>query len=220
MKKFISILGIIAILAVSLFGFTGCGSKDENNDKKEEKNSTSTEEKKESKDPINDNDSYYFIYDGKKFKAGDKISEIVNETGLALREKEKDEEVPANKYMIGAGYIQNSDKKTVFYVTPYNTESSAAKILDTHIGGFDLDESNVKYESKLADVEVAGGIKLGSTLDDVKKVFGETTEIYEGTNYNQYTYKSEEIYRSFVFKFSKEEGKVIGITWKNLVYND
>lgn len=220
MKKFISILGIIAILAVSLFGFTGCGSKDENNDKKEEKNSTSTEEKKESKDPINDNDSYYFIYDGKKFKAGDKISEIVNETGLALREKEKDEEVPANKYMIGAGYIQNSDKKTVFYVTPYNTESSAAKILDTHIGGFDLDESNVKYESKLADVEVAGGIKLGSTLDDVKKVFGETTEIYEGTNYNQYTYKSEEIYRSYVFKFSKEEGKVIGITWKNLVYND
>ena len=220
MKKFISILGIVAILAVSLFGFTGCGSKDENNDKKEEKNSTSTEEKKESKDPINDNDSYYFIYDGKKFKAGDKISEIVNETGLALREKEKDEEVPANKYMIGAGYIQNSDKKTVFYVTPYNTESSAAKILDTHIGGFDLDESNVKYESKLADVEVAGGIKLGSTLDDVKKVFGETTEIYEGTNYNQYTYKSEEIYRSYVFKFSKEEGKVIGITWKNLVYND
>ncbi len=220
MKKFISILGIVAILAVSLFGFTGCGSKDENNDKKEEKNSTSTEEKKESKDPINDNDSYYFIYDGKKFKAGDKISEIVNETGLALREKEKDEEVPANKYMIGAGYIQNSDKKTVFYVTPYNTESSATKILDTHIGGFDLDESNVKYESKLADVEVAGGIKLGSTLDDVKKVFGETTEIYEGTNYNQYTYKSEEIYRSYVFKFSKEEGKVIGITWKNLVYND
>ena len=97
MKKFISILGIVAILAVSLFGFTGCGSKDENNDKKEEKNSTSTEEKKESKDPINDNDSYYFIYDGKKFKAGDKISEIVNETGLTLREKEKDEEVPANK---------------------------------------------------------------------------------------------------------------------------
>ena len=220
MKKFISILGIVAILAVSLFGFTGCGSKDENNDKKEGKNSTSTEEKKESKDPVNDNDSYYFIYDGKKFKAGDKISEIVNETGLTLREKEKDEEVPANKYMIGAGYIQNSDKKTVFYVTPYNTESSAAKILDTHIGGFDLDESNVKYESKLADVEVAGGIKLGSTLDDVKKVFGETTEIYEGTNYNQYTYKSEEIYRSYVFKFSKEEGKVIGITWKNLVYND
>ena len=122
--------------------------------------------------------------------------------------------------MIGAGYIQNSDKKTVFYVTPYNTESSATKILDTHIGGFDLDESKVKYESKLADVEVAGGIKLGSTLDDVKKVFGETTEIYEGTNYNQYTYKSEEIYRSYVFKFSKEEGKVIGITWKNLVYND
>lgn len=28
MKKFISILGIIAILAVSLFGFSGCGNKE------------------------------------------------------------------------------------------------------------------------------------------------------------------------------------------------
>ena len=76
--------------------------------------------------------------------------------------------------MIGAGYIQTADKKTSFYVTPYNTESSAVKVPDTSIGGFDLDEDNLKYDSKLADVEVVGGLKLGSSLDDVKKVFGET----------------------------------------------
>lgn len=219
MKKFISILSIIAILAVSLFGFSGCGNK-ENNEGKDSKDDNTEKVQEESKDPINDNDSYYFIYDGKKFNAGDKISSIEEKTDLVVREREKTEDVPANKYMIGAGYIQTADKKTSFNVTPYNTESSAVKIPDTSIGGFDLDESNVKYDSKLADVEVVGGLKLGSSLDDVKKVFGETEEIYEGTNYDQYTYKSNEVYRSYKFKFSKDEKKVIGIEWKNLVFNN
>ena len=197
MKKFISILGIIAILAVSLFGFSGCGNKEKDEAKDAENNSNVKEEQKESKDPVNDNDSYYFIYDGKKFNAGDKISSIEEKTDLVVREREKTEDVPANKYMIGAGYIQTADKKTSFYVTPYNTESSAVKVPDTSIGGFDL----------------------GSSLDDVKKVFGETEEIYEGTNYDQYTYKSEEVYRNYEFKFSKDEKKVIEIKWKNLVFD-
>ena len=127
MKKFISILGIIAILAVSLFGFSGCGNKEKDEAKDAESNSNVKEEQKESKDPVNDNDSYYFIYDGKKFNAGDKISSIEEKTDLVVREREKTEDVPANKYMIGAGYIQTADKKTSFYVTPYNTESSAVK---------------------------------------------------------------------------------------------
>ena len=219
MKKFISILGIIAILAVSLFGFSGCGNKEKDEAKDAENNNNVKEEQKESKDPVNDNDSYYFIYDGKKFNVGDKISSIEEKTDLVVREREKTEDVPANKYMIGAGYIQTADKKTSFYVTPYNTESSAVKGPDTSIGGFDLDEDNLKYDSKLADVEVVGGLKLGSSLDDVKKVFGETEEIYEGTNYDQYTYKSEEVYRNYEFKFSKDEKKVIEIKWKNLVFD-
>ena len=219
MKKFISILGIIAILAVRLFGFSGCGNKEKDEAKDAENNSNVKEEQKESKDPVNDNDSYYFIYDGKKFNAGDKISSIEEKTDLVVREREKTEDVPANKYMIGAGYIQTADKKTSFYVTPYNTESSAVKVPDTSIGGFDLDEDNLKYDSKLADVEVVGGLKLGSSLDDVKKVFGETEEIYEGTNYDQYTYKSKEVYRNYEFKFSKDEKKVIEIKWKNLVFD-
>ena len=220
MKKIISILGIILILTVSLLGFSGCGSKDENKEKNEDQNSTAIAGKKEeSKDPINDNDSYYFIYDGKKFKAGDKVSSIEEKTELVLREREKTEDVPANKYMIGAGYIQTAEKKSSFYVTPYNTENSAVKVPDTSIGGFDLDSTNLKNDSKLADVEVVGGLKLGSSFEDVKKIFGETEDIYEGTNYDQYTYKSKEVYRSYVFKFSKDEKKVIEITWKNLVFN-
>lgn len=54
-----------------------------------ENNSNVKEEQKESKDPVNDNDSYYFIYDGKKFNAGDKISSIEEKTDLVVREREK-----------------------------------------------------------------------------------------------------------------------------------
>lgn len=219
MKKVISILGIIAILAVSLFGFSGCGNKEKSEGKDTEKDNT-VKNQEEAKEPINDNDSYFFIYDGKKFNVGDKISSIEEKTELSMSEREKTEEAPANKYVIGAGDIQNSSKKTVFSVTPYNPESSAVKIPDACIGGFNLDSSNEKNDSKLADVEVVGGLKLGSSLDDVKKVFGETENIYEGKLYDQYTYKSKEIYRSYEFKFSKDDKKVIGIKWQNLIFND
>ena len=46
MKKFISILGIIAILAVSLFGFSGCGNKEKDEAKDAENNSNVKEEQK------------------------------------------------------------------------------------------------------------------------------------------------------------------------------
>lgn len=106
---------------------------------------------------------------GKKFTAGDKLSDIEDKTSLAFNTKEKDEEVPANRYMIGAGHLENSNKKSVLSVVPYNPGSSAAKIPDTLIGGFSLDSYDLKYESSLADVEIVGGIKLDSTIEEVKK---------------------------------------------------
>lgn len=179
-----------------------------------------TSNKEDSKDILNDNDSYYFIYEGKKFTAGDKLSDIEDKTSLTFNTKEKDEEVPANRYMIGAGHLENSNKKSVLSVVPYNPGSSAAKIPDTLIGGFSLDSYDLKYESSLADVEIVGGIKLDSTIEEVKKVFGEPESTYEGSSYDKYTYSSDEIQRYFEIKFSKDEGKVVGISWKNLVFNE
>jgi hypothetical protein len=213
MKKIISILSIIAILTISLFCFTGCGNdieKKENSDNKVNN---------EDENFLDNNDSYYFIFDGKKYKAGDKISDL-NQSGLLIREWEKEEIVPANTYMIGAGYIVNSENKTVFQVVPYNIESSEVKILDAHISGFKLDEYDVKNDSRLADVEIYGGIKLGSTLEELQKVFGTKPSFtHEGTLWTSYDYESDEVYRDFRFRIDKE-GKVIYIEWQNLVFND
>ena len=220
MKKIISILGIITILAISLFGFTGCGSDTEKKKSDDNKNKNSAvDEVSENKSFIDDNDSYYFIFDGKKYTAGDKISDL-EKSGVSVREREKEENVPANKYMIGAGYIVNSENTTIFTVVPYNTESSPVKVPDTHIGGFKLDEDYLKRDSRVADIEIYGGIKLGSTLEDVQKVFGtEPSYTYEGDTYSSYDYDSDEVYRSFEFRVDKE-GKVIYIGWENLVFND
>lgn len=209
MKKIVSILAIIAIFGVSLFVLTGCGANNGTNNNVQ----TLTQDE----NFINNNNSYYFIIDGEKYTAGDKISEL-DKVGLATRDSEKDQNVPANKYMIGAGYMVNSNKKTVIQVTPYNTQSVEAKVSNSCIGGVVIDANNAKNDERLSNVEIYGGIKLGSSEEDVKRVFGEPTSKYEGTTYNSYTYKSDEVYRSFEIRIDKE-GKVSYMKWQNLVFN-
>ena len=217
MKKFISILSIIALLAISLFSFTGCGSDTEN--KEENNGANDVADVTEDVNFINNNDSYFFTFEGKTFKAGDKISDL-SSVNLSVRDRELEEEVPANKYMIGAGYVVNADKKTILHVTPYNTEDSAVKVPETSIGGFNVDANDIEDDSRLADVEVYGGIKLGSTEEELKEVFGEPTSVYEGEYWDSYSYDSDEVYRSYEFRLDKDEGKVIYIEWQNLVFND
>lgn len=169
---------------------------------------------KENVDFINNNDSYFLIIAGKKFKAGDKITDL-SAVGYNLKASEASQKLPANKYMIGAGNMMNSSNKNIFDVTPFNTKSSTIMISDSVIGGVSINYTWAKDDKKSANFEVYGGIKLGSTKEQVKKVFGEpSTTSSEST----YTYNSDETYRNYKFTFN-EEGKVSDIVWKNLVFN-
>lgn len=198
----------IAICGLFLITIVGCGKKEDNN--------TQNDNNKQV-DFINDNQSYYVSIDGKKYFAGDKI-ESLTEVGFHLRDREKDEEVPANKYMIGAGYMQNDENKTVFHVTPFNIESSAIKITDAIIGGFSMGDSYTKNDERSANFEVYGGIKLGADMEEVKSIFGEPSNTSETTNSVVYRYESSEVYRNYKFTFNKEN-KVTEISWQNLVFN-
>jgi len=215
MKKLVSVFSLIAILVVCSLGFSGCGL---NIAKKNVDNAgQASNEAEEEANFINKNDSYYFIYDGKKFNVGDAISSVES-VGLKLRDAEKNESVKANTYMIGAGYIQSADSKSEFHITPYNDTADKVLIPQTKIGGFNLDGDNLKNDPKLENVQIYGGIKIGSSEEDVKKVFGEPSSIYDGSSWKTYTYKSDEVYRSFEFRI--KDGKVIYMGWQNLVYND
>lgn len=219
MKKKGMIIGIVIVIAVIIV--VGAiivlvsNNKDNNEDSSKTTNMTGQTDK--TTNFIDNNDSYFILIDGKKFFAGDKISDL-STVNYNLKKSEADIEVPANKYMIGAGQITNTKDKTSFYVTPYNPSNSSIKVSEAVIGGVSLSYDNIKYDEKLAEIELYGGIKLTSTMEEVKKVFGEPSSITTGTTSTTFKYRSEETYRDYTFNFDKE-GKLHGIAWQNLVFN-
>ncbi len=219
MKKKILIIWLIAILGVTLFSLTGCGNnKDNSNQKNDEGNSVATEDV----NVIDNNDNYYVKIKGQKFNVGDKISDV-SKVGLEQDSRVLSEKVAKNTYMIGAGRIYDSNKKIVCNLTPYNSTDSEITVADAVIGGVEVGDyqyDKISDEVLALDIEIVGGIKLGSSYDDVKKVFGETDKVYESETlgYKTYTYKSKEIYRSYEFTIDKD-GKVSKIRWQNLVFN-
>ena len=180
-KKILSVLAIIAILGSALFMLTGCGSDTEEDDDKKTSSETTKEDddKKTSNETknkysIGDNDSYYVIVNGTKFSAGDKISSVTN-AKLKLKEKDLNQEIPKNRYLL-AKSVLNSDNKEVCKFVPLNITDSTIKYEEADIGGFevgDINYSKLSKETLDLNIEVAGGIKLGDSLEDVVKVFGE-----------------------------------------------
>lgn len=90
-------------------------------------------------------------------------------------------------------------------------------LTDAFLGGIRLNAYDAEKDERTASFEVYGSIKLGSTMDDVKAVFGEPSTTAESDTYTVYRYESDETYRRYIFTFN-EEGKVKTIEWMNLVY--
>ena len=224
MKKKIFNVGVIMLIATVLFGLTGCGISKENkedpSDKKENKEETVTSN---NVSVIDDNKNYFITIKGEKFNVGDKIADV-SKVGLKLSSKVLEEKISKNTYMIGAGYIYNENDKEVCNMTPYNPTGDTVTVADSVIGAVEVGDyqyDEISQDILDLDIEVCGGIKLGSSYDDVKKIFGETDDVYESESlgYKKYSYKSEEVYRYYEFTVDKD-GKVSKIYWKNLVYND
>lgn len=213
-KKILTIL----VTLVLVFSLTGCF----NNKKVTTQNVSENNTKTEKVNAIDNNDNYFVKIKGTKFNVGDKIS-TVSKVGLSQDSKVIDEKVNKNTYLIGAGSIYNSDNKRVINLTVFNASDEAITVKDAVIGGMEVGDyqyDKIASEVLELDIEVAGKIKLGSSLKDVQKVFGETDNIYEADSlgYKKYTYKSSQVYRSYEFTIDKD-GKVSKIYWQNLVFN-
>lgn len=220
------VVAIITAIAVAAFIIINNNNNNNNNSTSSNGNNENetSEVSNENKDvdAIDNNDNYYVSIKGKKFKAGDKISDL-KEVGLKQQDRVLSEKVKKNTYMIGAGSIQNEDGERVLNLTPFNPTEETITVADAVIGGCEVgDYEYSKIDKDVLDLDVeVGGIKLGDSLEDVKKVFGETDTTYtaESLGYTKYTYKSKEIYRSYEFTIDKD-GKVSKIYWQNLVFND
>ena len=244
MKKTLTVLMLMTIMIAGLFLMTGCGDEekskssknedkkddtsyvkdDEKDSKDDEKTKTANKDEKKTtktidKTPIDleNSDSYYFVVNGVKYKAGDPISKL-KENGFKQSKTGAEKEIPANGYLIGGGAILNSDSKTVFDVTPVNVTSEKIKGADGKIGSFSIDKSEAEKLS--GDVEIYGGITIGTSIEDIEAIFGEPKTKTDATEYAgpTYTYSANASYRSFTFRFDKE-GKLDSFRWQNYTFN-
>jgi hypothetical protein len=218
-RKLLSIL----LIGVLVFGVTGCGNKVESNNNNGNENNNQQVDTVKS---IRDNSIYFVTINGKTFKAGDKLSSV-SEAGLKLKEKDLDTTIPKNRYLM-AKSVLNADGKEVVDFVALNDTDDTIKYQDAVIGGFEVGEYNtskVSEETKAANIEIVGGIKLGSTVDDIHRVFGDEDfkHEYEGNEqlkmpkYTTYKYSSG--YKGFEF-IVDDSGKVSQISWHNYNYNE
>lgn len=243
MKNKILSIVLVMMMIASLFILTGCGneksSKKSNENGTEERNSydeknevnktsdnnitdnnsnnNSTVAKEVDKTPVDikSDSSYYFVINGKKYSAGDKISTL-SESGFHLNKTGSEIEIQSNGYIIGGGAVLNNENNTVFQITPFNNTKEKIKGADASIGSFYIDESSVKKYN--LNVEIVNGITIGTSMQDIEAIFGEPTKKTEATQYNgpTYTYDVSGQYKSFTFNFDKD-GKITSMRWQAYV---
>ncbi len=223
MKKIIIILcSIIVVLAVGLFAVILFKGGKENNNSDDSKHVNSTEKTYS----IKDNEVYLIKVKGKVFKAGDKISNV-SQVGLKQKDSDLNKTIPSNRYLLSMSLL-NDVNKSVFKVVPLNSTDKTINVSDAVIGGVevgDINYSKIPEDTLKLNIEFFGGIKLGSTYEDIVKVFGEpdfenefkADEKYNMPAYKTYTYSSG--YKGFKFIID-DNGKVSQIEWNDYDYNE
>ncbi len=175
--------------------------------------------KKSSANPADDKKSYTIKIDGKTFSYESKISDLES-VGYTVRDVAKDVTVPAGKYklLIGAGSLYNSTDDTAISFTPYNDGESNANVKDAKLGKVTIESSTDEKKNEIySKIEFYGGIHLGSTEKELKKVFGEAYDETESKDYKGNPYKTLE-YRGKVFRnftFTVTDGEVTKMEWTN-----
>ena len=211
-KKLLSIL----LISILVLGVTGCG----NNKSKENTNNSKDEFS------IRDNSIYYVTINGKKLKAGDKLTSISN-AKLKLKDKDLDQTIPKNRYLMAKSVLDSKDNEVCKFVALNDTDNTI-KYNEAVIGGFEVGDYNYSKLSKetlALNIKVYGDIKLGSSYEDIKKVFGEEDFKYESEAKPEYkmpaytTYKYSSGYKGYEFTVD-DSGKVSKITWNNYNYNE
>ena len=198
MKKIFNICVILLLVIV----LSGCGST----------NLESNNNKEVSIDTILDNkNNYYLIVNGLKLKVGDKFSDVLK-TGYTVKDNDLSETIPSNRYLLAKSIIGKEEYKAVFRVIPMNLSNSTVTVKDSIIGGFevgDIDYDKLSSELLKQKIETYGGIKLGSTYEDMVRVFGTDYEVHESNpdgisdklTYTVYKYKKS--FKGFEFTFDK-----------------
>jgi cytoskeletal protein RodZ len=163
--------------------------------------------------PYTSNDAYYIKINGKKYNFNNTITEV-EASGFKMHSQAKDQKVPAGGYLIliGGSRLTDGDSNGFGY-TPYNDGKEKVTVAEAKLGSITLTTpSSDKAKDVIKKITVYGGIHIGSSLSDLKKVFGEATETKTASYGDTYEYK-DSTYRKYSFKV--KDGVVDEITWTN-----
>ena len=163
--------------------------------------------------PYTSNDAYYIKINGKKYNFNNTITEV-EASGFKMHSQAKDQKVPAGGYLILIGGSRlTDDDSNGFGYTPYNDGKEKITVAEAKLGSITLTTpSSDKAKDVIKKITVYGGIHIGSSLSDLKKVFGEATETKTASYGDTYEYK-DSTYRKYSFKV--KDGVVDEITWTN-----
>lgn len=159
--------------------------------------------------PLDIDATYFFTLNYYTYYAGNPVSDLFKD-GYKLPSAASQLE-PLEQ---GTGGIAPEDEQFArFYVWLYNTTDETITYEEAVIGGFQIRASSVEDNEVLKNIEVYGGIKLGSSVEEVKEVFGEPTT----TVGSSYAYRSSDSERYYKFSFD-DDRKVEKIEWTNYAF--
>ena len=148
MKKRISIIAYILLIATCMYIFSGCFDNKDNNTSGDNSSNTNTEnqtgttttERKEGKVDISDKSSYYFVINGQKYTTENLVKDI-EVAGFTQDSNAAQTEIQKGSYSLSGGFFKDSTTgSTIFSVIPINNTEEAVKCADANIGGFYLEE--------------------------------------------------------------------------------
>lgn len=139
--------------------------------------------------------------DGKEFKYPYSYKEL-KELGWSFDSSDYTDN-GSGEYIVNAGErtsqieLNNEDYGTDdndahVSVTFINSGEDAADISDCDINSISISAVYGFDEiSKYPDIELAGGIHFGSSEEEIRKAYGEPSDVYKGTYYTELTYNSD-----------------------------
>ncbi|MCL2174214.1 hypothetical protein FWH58_02920 [Candidatus Saccharibacteria bacterium] len=113
-----------------------------------------------------DNSNYFIMIDGVRFDTNTKIKEVLDKGYTVRSSTNLDLEMEAGKGSIDLIYFQKGGE-TCFGVNPVNRTDGTVKKSESTISKFSL------YDTWCKNITIVGDLTLGSTIAEVKAVFGE-----------------------------------------------
>lgn len=159
---------------------------------------------------FDDNSIYFVVIDGQQFRVGDMASDVV---AAGYEMFEPDSTLEAGQFD-EAIMAPPGEAGTSFFLCVYNPTDAAIPYSEAVIGGFSIISGGLDV-----DAEVYGGLRIGSTREEVESAFGVPDRNASGeVSDDKYNFRSSDLEKLYRFVFD-ENGIVERIRWRNVTYN-